>query len=981
MTLNVNTSVGADKAKSYFLDYSRGDYYTRGGEQELVGQWGGHGSRMLGLEGTVEKDAFYRLCDNEHPETGERLTPRTKDNRRVGYDFTFSVPKSVSVLHAYAEDDRILDAFREAVGETMREAEADMQTRVRKGTYWNSTANRTTGNMVWAEFVHFTARPVDGVPDPHMHAHVFAFNTTWDPVEQRWKAGEFGGVKRDAGYYEAACDARMASKLEAMGYPVERTGAKAWEVAGVPESVVEKFSRRRNTIEEIADARGVTDSEGKHRIATSSREKKAPTLAMDELRDIWWNRMLSDQEARALDRVISGEGGGDGSGGPKRPSAKEAIDHAAGHVFERSAVVSEKQLLESALRVGVGSVSVEDVKREATRDGILRLEHEGQIKVSTREVLDEENAMIAFAKRGKGTLRAFTDQPVEFGPVKGENGKTFQLSDEQQRAATAILHSTDRVVSVCGDAGTGKTTLMRTAVNAVERVSGQYIQTLAPSTEAVKVLQEKEGFTDAQTVAWFLKDKKLQSQIRGQVIWIDEAGLLGSRDLGRVMEIAKEQDARVVLSGDRKQHASVSRGSVLKLLEEDAGVKPLELKKITRQKVDTYRDAVAAIAKGDLQDGFDRLDRLGLVKEVADRDTRYKTLAGDYLNTAHERGLSTLVIAPTHAEGARATEAIRDALKEAGKLGETRKFTSLKNRQLTEAQRGDAFCYETGNCVQVLQNIKGFTRGDKLTVLGRDDQGQVIVQRHQAPPPGEFRVPGVPGQAVLPLDKAKHLQVYEASTIEVAVGDKIRISQNTITRDKQKVNNGAVFEVRGFTQGGTPGDPFSDGNLIVSDGKRSKVLNKDVGHIAHGYVSTSHASQGRTVDAVLIAASGESRGAIGKEQFYVSASRGKKEIRLYTDDKDALRQNIERTASDRMTATELLQQGRRIDDAGEQEAAARQKQERRKQEEWLLLQQAAERAWSYVGRAVEAVRETYGRWTEMIQRERGWAPEPPELTR
>src|SRR5271163_5014271 len=117
----------AKGAKSY---YATADYYTEG--QELVGSWGGRGAARLGLSGTVDKDSFERLCDNLDPRTGEPLTVRTRADRTVGYDFTFSVPKSVSLLYSMTGDQDILDAFRSAVDETMRELETEMKTRVRK---------------------------------------------------------------------------------------------------------------------------------------------------------------------------------------------------------------------------------------------------------------------------------------------------------------------------------------------------------------------------------------------------------------------------------------------------------------------------------------------------------------------------------------------------------------------------------------------------------------------------------------------------------------------------------------------------------------------------------------------------------------------------------------------------------------------------------------------------------------------------------
>jgi len=198
--------IASRNAKEYFKEsLSKEDYYTEG--QEIRGKWQGMGAQKLGLTGPVNTEAFEALCENKKPGTNERLTQRNKGNRIVGYDFNFHCPKSVSVVYEFTKDERILDAFKDSVNQTMREVEAEIKTRVRKS---GANENRTTGNMVWAEFVHFTARPVNGVPDPHLHAHCYTFNTTWDDAETKWKAGQFRDLKADAPYFEAAFHARFA---------------------------------------------------------------------------------------------------------------------------------------------------------------------------------------------------------------------------------------------------------------------------------------------------------------------------------------------------------------------------------------------------------------------------------------------------------------------------------------------------------------------------------------------------------------------------------------------------------------------------------------------------------------------------------------------------------------------------------------------------------------------------------------------------
>src|SRR5271165_5644379 len=121
--IRITQQNSAEGAKRY---YATADYYSEG--QDIVGSWGGKGASRLGLEGTVDKSTFERLCDNLDPRTGKPQTVRARSERTVGYDFTFSVPKSVSLLYAMSGDQEIMDAFRGAVNETMIEIEMEMKT-------------------------------------------------------------------------------------------------------------------------------------------------------------------------------------------------------------------------------------------------------------------------------------------------------------------------------------------------------------------------------------------------------------------------------------------------------------------------------------------------------------------------------------------------------------------------------------------------------------------------------------------------------------------------------------------------------------------------------------------------------------------------------------------------------------------------------------------------------------------------------------
>lgn len=241
--LRVTASTAGQTKRYYNESLTKEGYYSEGGE--IAGHWGGKGAARLGLSGRVDKEAFIALCDNTNPATGEKLTPRTKENRRVSYDFNFNVPKSVSLAYEYHQDERIFGAFVDCVRATMVDLEQEIATRVRKG---GQDCDRPTGAMLWAEFFHFWARPEGGVPDPHLHGHVVAFNATPDPVEGCWKAAQMGGVLENINFYQASFHTRFARRLRALGYETIAQGI-SFELAGVSRSLIEKFSRRGATIE------------------------------------------------------------------------------------------------------------------------------------------------------------------------------------------------------------------------------------------------------------------------------------------------------------------------------------------------------------------------------------------------------------------------------------------------------------------------------------------------------------------------------------------------------------------------------------------------------------------------------------------------------------------------------------------------------------------------------------------------------------
>lgn len=891
--LRVTASTSAEQAKSYYkTGLSREDYYSQG--TELPGRWGGRGAEQLGLTGEVGKEAFYALADNLDPNTGERLTARTKANRTVGYDFTFNAPKSVSVAWAMTGDDRIVAVFRRAVADTMSELEAEAKTRVR--TKGRTDAERTTGNLIWAEYTQFTGRPVDGIEDPHLHAHCYTFNATFDQEEDRWKAGQFRDLKRDAPYWEAAFHARLAKGLAEQGYAIER-GSKSWELAGFNGKTLAKFSRRTAQIEAKAKELGITDAAAKSELGAKTRAgKDSSRYSGEELRSEWMSR-LTDEERDAISSLRSRRS----YARQVSVTPKQAMDYALGHTLDTKSVVPEKEVLREALRRGAGDVDVDAVKAQLGRDDILGEDVGGRRMVTTATVLGEETRMLDFARSGRGAcarLAPDAELQVDF------------LNDAQKSAIEHVWASRDRVTAIMGGAGVGKTTLMQEAVRGLE-AEGLKVRAFAPSAAASRGVLRAEGFEGATTIAELLQNPKQHESITDGVMVIDEAGLLGSRTMAEVFDLAEKQNARVVLVGDTKQHQSVQRGDAMRLLRDEAGIVPAEVIEVVRQR-GNYRDAVQSIAGGDVVEGFNRLDRLDAIEQVSD-DTRHERLAADYV-AAVGKGKSALVVSPTRKEGEQVTDSIRKRLKVTTGLHRAeRQLTRLDDRRLSASQKQDAVQYQVDDVVVFHGNAKNYRRGESIPLHSLKGRPLATVDLpSRGIKKGErFRVVDV-GKNVtvedaagrrtaLPLKDAEKFNVFTEHKLGVSIGEKLRITANGKALDgKAALNNGDLVEVESFTK---------DGDLQLKGGK---VLPAAFGHVHYGYCTTSHSSQGKTVDRVFVAQGSESLVASSAEQFYVSVSRAREQVKVYTDDKRELLEAVKQSGQ-RLSAIELMQQAKTVE--------------------------------------------------------------------
>ncbi|HLX68420.1 MAG TPA: MobF family relaxase [Verrucomicrobiae bacterium] len=869
--VTAKTQYNLKNAKEYFEEHlCVGDYYEEG--QRVTGQWFGLAAQRLGLTGKVGAEAFLDLCENRHPSTGEMLTQRLNTtridqassntaNRRIFYDFTFSPPKPVSLAALVGGDDRILEAHAQAVRSAMKEFEAFASTRVRAG---KANCDRFTGNLVVALFTHDTSRALD----PHLHTHCIVFNATFDLVENRWKALQNYELLRARKFAENVYYHELVRSLRSFGYGVRNQAHGDFQIQGISDDICKRFSKRHTQIDEAVKKllaekpeRAGGDLMAMRRlIATGARARKQKELGHDEQRALW-NAQMSENECAALRQLPNRSGKITGN----QIGVDEAVQWAEDHLFDRNSVVLECQLWHQALERGRGeNFSVDELKEFTHRRPYIR-NSERPAEVTLREVLLREMEIVQIVKDGAGNCRPIVEYPSAADP---------KLDEEQRLALNKLLRSTNAISLFRGGAGTGKSFVLRELIEQI-RHSGWSAVVLAPQRQQV-VAMEYAKFPSPTTVTSFLLNNELAE---GTVIIVDEAGQIGGRQMSELLRLAWERNARVILSGDTRQHGAVEASDALLAIERHSGVKPVELHAIRRQdpalgrskreasRIKQYRKAVEVAAAGRLAESFERLHKMGAVVSCGLGEQADK-LAAEYVRLSEAKA-SAVVVSQTWAEVHRVNSKVRDALKGKGLLG-TNDVTvqALEKLDLTNAQKRDLRFYPSDAVVVFNRKVRQTGPGASGKLIGIVKTG-VLVEVH--------------GKCVTVANKVlDKIAVCVPRKYEVAEGDRLHLKANRKLASGTRVTNGELVTIKSV---------HASGKIELTDGR---ILDESFREFLPGYAVTSYGSQGKTVDYVLFSDS-TVKAATNAQQWYVTISRGRRGVRIFTPDKEQLRENLTRS--------------------------------------------------------------------------------------
>jgi conjugative relaxase-like TrwC/TraI family protein len=597
--------VVADIAK---LSVGREEYYTRelatdheaylSGHGESPGRWYGAGTATLGLQGEASPASFRRMFEGRHPDTGELLGRPHGRNAVPAFDVVLRPTKSVSILYGLGDSvtgRTVLAAHHAGVREAVAYLDGHVGTRRGHGGVQHVSGQ----GLLAVGFDHRTSR--EG--DPLLHTHLVVANRVQGP-DGRWTALDGRDLYRhrlaaDA-IYRACYQRELVRTLGVVWTAADQHGNR--ELQGVAEELLRLFSKRADQIDLAVER---LEADGRERtprlvkwVVHATRKPKA-----HEAPDTLYGRWQAEAAERGVDvdtlvRQVSGRTHGRDQGLSERTVAA---------VFDRlaspdglTAQVSSfaRQDLIAALGgelAGASRAELEGLADRFLADRTVAVVAERALEErrwSTPELLAVEQRLVAATTDRVGEQTAV----VSHDAVRAALQAHPTAGADQQAMVRDLCQGGAGVAVVVGKAGTGKTFALGMARHAWQ-LDGYRLVAMAP-TGIATVSLEAEGFEEVATCDRLLADlDRRQEQLDARtVLVVDEAGMLGSRKLGRLLDYAEQAQAKVVLVGDDRQLAAIDAGGGFRALRLRLGAS--ELTENRRQQQAWEREALELVRSG-----------------------------------------------------------------------------------------------------------------------------------------------------------------------------------------------------------------------------------------------------------------------------------------------------------------------------------------------------------------------------------------------
>jgi conjugative relaxase-like TrwC/TraI family protein len=834
--LTISKPLSAAQAHAYHKEEfanAQGNYYTEG--DRIRGEWHGKLAEQWGVRGEVQEEQFAQLADGQHPITGESLvryqTARIYANERgetvttmqhrAGWDATFSAPKSVSLTALVGGDKEVRQAHRESVKVALDELEQYVQARI-----GGNHLPETTGKWVAAIFEHDSARPVEGYAAPQLHTHVVVFNLT-ETQKGDTRALQPHELYLSQQYVTAIYRSELALRLRDQGYDIETGKSGQPEIRGYTREYLEASSPRSREIREHLEKHGVKGAGAAQIAAHQTRDNKLPAITHKEMQQR--HREMAAQYGHQPEQVVREARGRQIEESPeqKHQAIESALTYARDKNLERRAVTDERELIRDALKRSMGQASFVEVRGQfeirALSGELIEVASRSPSRTfTTQEMIDFEWNNINTMRAGQGQHERLVRSET-WGQVQE---KQSHLSASQRAAVEQILLSQDKIMGLEGVAGAGKTTSL-SAVREAAQNDGYEVRGLAPTSRAAHKLAESG--IESETLQRQLSYEEQHYEGQKRLYVLDESSLASTKQINEFLSRLRGDD-RVLLVGDTRQHEAVEAGRPYQQLQE-AGMQTARLDEIVRQKDPALKEAVEQLARGDVLGAIETLDQQGRVHEVVNREERLSAIAREYAREPQ----GTLVISPDNESRRELNALIHREMQQCGDVSQREhKLRVLDSRQeMTGADRQWAGQYEEGDVVR-------YTRGSK--VLGIEPGAYACVEQVDA---RENRI-------TIDRENGQHqtydprrlagVAVYHETERAFSEGDRVQFTAPSKGLHVANRELGTIEKI------GDAGDV----QIRMDSGRQVAFNIREHPHLDHGYVVTSHSSQGQTAARVLI---------------------------------------------------------------------------------------------------------------------------------
>lgn len=748
--------------ESYYLDaVANGaeDYYL--GSGEAAGYWTGAGAQLLGLSGEVAPDDLRAVLAGRDPVTDAQLVRAgtAKRPRVPGFDLTFSAPKSVSVLYALGTPkaaQAVVRAHEVAVEAalTYLESHATFTRRRRDGVVEEIPAE----GLTVAAFRHRSSR----AGDPQLHTHcvtagmVRGVDGRWGSLDARWLYAE----GRTAGFvYQAVLRGELTADL-GLAWGEVRNGYA--EIDGVDRQLLRMYSQRRVAIERELDDVGLHSAAAAQAATLGTRRTKDYGVDPESLRDRW---LLRAREAGfdpgALEGVI---------GGQKHPSHVD-IEATTQKLLSpegltrRTASFDRAQAVRAWCEAFAGATArVETL--EALTDTLLAADGVVHLRGSEPSTVLRSDGHVIAAVPDRRRFTTTEMLAVEESVTEGTADRTDagaglvhtalveavlasrpELEGELAEMVKHITTSGAGVDVVPGKAGAGKTSALAAAATAWE-LAGFRVSGVALAARAAAQMEAGAGIPST-TLARFLNDLERPEVELGpnQVVVVEEAGMVDTRQLDRVLTHAARANAKVVLIGDYRQLPELEAGGAFRALAQR--LEATELRENRRQHEGWERAALDELREGDVESALTAYRvRDRVVTAPTAMDAREAMVDAWY--AARAAGEQAVMVAISNRDVDHLNEGARAARRAAGELGED------------ELAAGDR-SFAVGDEIMCVRNdrLVGVINGTMATVLDVDAHNRSLVVELQGG-----------GRRVIPTDylDAGNVTHAYATTIHKAQG-------------------------------------------------------------------------------------------------------------------------------------------------------------------------------------------------------------------